>query len=154
MKFLIVIGNNTLYTYERDGQQFRPQYIEGGVGFDISTVNIVEDVNNYMEILANEKNLGTVAKLEFEILEGTNPNINKAIINALESYIDKVYRLEDILKSVINKLLRDKKLMIDTYGINYDGYSYMFRDNVIHRNEYDLLAYTIHSDDIVGLMNI
>ena len=57
MKFFVIIGNNALYTYERDGQQFKPQYIEGSASYAISFVNIGEDVNSYMEILANEKKI-------------------------------------------------------------------------------------------------
>lgn len=153
MKFLIVIGNNALYTYECSGQQFIIQYIEGSVEFNISVVNIREDVTNFMEVLANEKNLGTIAKLEFDVLEGTEANLNKAIINALEGHVEKVYDLEETLKKILVKLQRDKKLMIDTYGINYNGYSYKCSGNGLKHDEYDLLAYTIHSDDVVSLMN-
>lgn len=154
MKFFVIIGNNALYTYQRDDQQFKPQYIEGSVSFPISTVNIGENVNSYMEILANEKNLGTIAKLEFEILEGTDQNVNLAIINAFGDHIDNVYKLEDTLKVIFKKLQRDKKLMIETYGINYEGYSYIFKDNNACHGNFDLLAYTIHCDDVIGLMDL
>ena len=153
MKFFVVIGNNALYTYERAGQQFKTQYIEGSNSFAINPINISEDVNSYMEILANEKNLGTTAKLEFEILEGNDSNINVAIINTFEEHVQEVHKLSDVLISVIKKLLRDRKLMIDMYGINYEGYSYVYKDNAITQACYDLLAYTIHSDDIVNLMD-
>lgn len=154
MKFFVIIGNNALYTYERDGQQFKPQYIEGSDSYAISSVNIGEDVNSYMEILANEKNLGTIAKLEFEMLEGTDQNVNMAIINAFGDHIDKVYKLDDSLKVIFKKLQRDKKLMVETFGINYEGYSYIFKDNDVCRGNYDLLAYTIHCDDVIGLMDL
>lgn len=154
MKFFIIIGKKALYTYECNGHQLKPQYIEGSDFYAISPVNIGDDVNSYMEILADEKNLGTIAKLEFEILEGTDSKVNMAIMDAFGDNIGKVYKLDDTLKVILKKLQRDKKLMVETFGINYEGYSYIFKDNDICRGNYDLLAYTIHCDDVIGLMDL
>lgn len=154
MKFFIIIGRNALYTYERCDQRFEPQFIEGSEFFSISSTNISEEVNLYMDILANEKNLGTIAKLEFEVLEGSETNLNAAIVTAFGEHIDKVHSLDNTLKTVIKKLLRDKKLLIDTYGINYDGCSYKLENNILLQGEFDLLGFTIHCNDVVGLMDL
>ncbi len=154
MKFFIIIGRRALYTYEHDGQRFESQFIEGSKAFPISSTNVSEDVNAYMEILANEKNLGTVAKLEFEVLEGSDINLNKAIVTAFGEHINKVYSLENTLNTVTKKLLRDKKLMVDTYGINYEGCAYKLESNTLIQGEFDLLGYTIHCNDVVGLMDL
>lgn len=153
MKFFIIVGINALYTYERDGQRFEPQFIEGSELFSLNSTNISEDVNSYMEILANEKNLGTIAKLEFEVLEGSEKSFNMAVVNALGEHIDKVYQLKSTLMTVVKKLQRDKNLMIDTYGVNYEGHSYKIVNNSLLQKEFDLLAYTIHSNDVVSLMD-
>lgn len=154
MKFFIIIGRNAIYTYERDGQRFELQFIEGNESFPISSTNISEDVNVYMEILANEKNLGTVAKLEFEVLEGSDVNLNKAIVAAFGDCINRTYSLENTLITVTKKLLRDKKLMVDTYGINYEGCAYKLENNTLVQGEFNLLGYTIHCNDVVGLMDL
>ena len=154
MKFFIIIGRNALYTYERNGQRFESQFIEGSESFSINSINISEDVNAYMEILANEKNLGTIAKLEFEVLESSNTNLNKAIVSAFGDHIVKVHVLDNALKTVMKKLLRDKKLLIDTYGINYEGCSYKIENNNLLQGDFDLLGYTIHCNDVVGLMDL
>jgi hypothetical protein len=154
MNFFVIINKNAIYTYERDAQRIEPQFIEGSELFSLSSANISEDVNSYMEILANEKNLGTVAKLEFEVLESSDCNFNAAIETALEEHINKIYSLEDTLKTVIKKLLRDKKLMIDTYGINYEGCSYKLENDDIVQGEFNLLGYTIHCSDVVELMDL
>ena len=153
MKFFIIIGRNALYTYERDGQHFEPQFIERSELFTLNSTNISEEVNSYMETLANEKNLGTIAKLEFEVLEGSEDRFNAAVVNALGEHIDKVYSLKTTLMTVVKKLQRDKKLMIDTYGINYEGHSYKIENNSLSQDDFDLLAYTIHSNDVVSLMD-
>lgn len=153
MKFFLIIGRNALYTYERDGQRFEPQFIEGSELFSINSTNISEDINSYMEILANEKNLGTIVKLEFEVLEGSEESFSAAVVNALGDHVNKVYPLKSTLMTVVKKLLRDKKLMIDTYGINYEGCSYKMENNSLLQEEFDLLAYTIHSNDVVSMMD-
>ena len=154
MKFFIIIGKNALYTYERNGQRFEQQFIEGSESFAINASSVAEDVNSYMEILANEKNLGTIAKLEFEVVEGSESSINKEIVTALGEYVEKIHGLDEILKTVIKKLLRDKKLLIDTYGINYEGRSYKLVDNNILRGEFDLLGYTIYCNDVADSMDV
>jgi len=152
MEFFVVIGRNALYTYERDGRHFEPQFIEGSEFFEINPMNISEEINSYMNILANEKNLGTVAKLEFEVLECSDANFNAGILAAFGDHVNKVYVLEDTLKTVMKKLLRDKSLMVDAYGINYEGYSYKQDNEKIVQGDFDLLGYTIHCNDVVGLM--
>ncbi len=154
MKFFIIIGRRSLYTYECDGQRFEPQFMEGRELFPISSTNISEDVNAYMEILANEKNLGTVAKLEFEVLKGSDINLNKAIVTAFGDHVNKVYSLEKILNTIMKKLLRDKKLMVDIYGINYEGCAYKLENNTLVQGEFDLLGYTIHCNDVAELMDL
>lgn len=154
MKFFIILGNNALYTYEQKEQQFEPQFIEGSNAFTINAGNVCEDIASYLQILANEKNLGTIAKLEFDVLESSITNYNTEIMAALAGHINKTYPLENTLKIVIKKLLRDKKLMIDLYGINYEGHSYKVKNNRIIQEEYDLLGYTVHGNDIVELMDV
>ena len=154
MKFFISIGRNALYTYEHNDQCFKPQFIEGSDSYHISSTNITEDVNSFMNILANEKNIDTVEKLEFEVLEGTDIILNKAIVSAFGEQIVKVYSLDKALKTVIKKILHDKKFLIDTYVINYDGCSYKVENNNLLQGEFDLLGYTIHCKDVVDLMDL
>lgn len=155
MKFFLVIGKKYLHTFEQNGQKFELQYIEGSETYSYSSNNLDEDINAYLEALANEKNLSTVAKLEFDILEGADGISNAGIVKRLKDIVsvNQLYGLEDALKTVIKKLSRDKKLLIDEYGINYDGDSYKMIDKNIEKGEFDLLAYTIYSNDVIELMD-
>lgn len=154
MKFFLIIGRNALYIYEKNGQKFERQFIEGSDKVIIDSNNIVENVNSFMETLADEKNLGTIGNLEFDVLECEESKYNTDVVVALKEHIENKYYLSDILVTIIRKLLRDKKLMVDLYGINYEGYSYKIENNNVCQGSYDLLAYTIHSDDIISLMDI
>lgn len=154
MRFFIVIGKDKIYTYEQNGQYFEPQFLEGSETFSLNAGNINEDVNTYMDILANEKNLGTTAKLEFDVLESSNQVLNSLILGVLGERVGKYLSLNDTINKIIAKLSRDKKLMIDKYGINYEGFSYKKEGGKIKMGEFDLLAYTIHPKDVLELMNI
>ena len=44
--------------------------------------------------------------------------------------------------------------MVNTYGINYEGYSYKVKDDDVVQGDFDLLGYTIHCNDMVGLMDL
>lgn len=153
MKFFMIIERNAIYTYEKNGQHYDLQYIEGSKSFSYSMSSIYENINEYLDALANEKNLGTKAMLEFDVLESSEEFCNIGVINALEGYIEKKYNINEAIEMVIKKLSKDKGLMIDHYGINYDGYSFLLVDGQIQKGEFDLLAYTVHSDDVIGLMD-
>lgn len=154
MKFFMIIGRNALYTYEKNGQKFEQQFIEGSEIYPYSISSISEDVDSYLDALANEKNLGTKAKLEFDILESANLLANTGVLNVLEEYVENKYSLDDAIPTVLKKLSRDKKLLINEYGINYDGCSYKAGNGQLIRGEFDLLAYTVHYNDMIDLINI
>ena len=154
MKYLLVICKNSIITYEAVGNSFLPQMIEGNkkYSYNINTVN--DDMDAYLKALANEKNLGTVARLEFDVVEGTDVFCNNEIINVLEKYIDKKYNINTVIAKAIGKLSRDKNLLIDQYGVNYDDISYIMIDNEIKKQPYNLLAYRVECDDLVDLMDM
>lgn len=154
MKFILVIGKNALYTYEKNGQQVQVQYVEGSDRYPFSSSSIGEDVKTYMNALANERNLGTTGALEFDVLESPDSVANSAIMSALGDNVGKKYNLFDALETVIKKLSRDKKLMIDRYGINYEGFSYKKGKGSVEQSNYDLLSYTVHADDVISLVDI
>ena len=154
MKFLIVIGKSALYTYKRNGQEFETQFIEGSECYSYNLSNISEDINGYLDALANEKNLETKAKLEFDVLECADRFCNKGVLNILEEYVDNKYEFDSVMEAVIKKLSRDKSLLVTEYGVNYDGYSYVMADGILRQKEFDLLSYTIHSRDVIDLMDI
>ena len=76
------------------------------------------------------------------------------MINSLEKYVDKKYDIKEVMMNVLSKLSRDKKLLIEEYGVNYDGFSYILKENELVKQPYNLLAYGLHCDDVIGLMDI
>lgn len=165
MKFFVVIGKNGLHTFERNGQEFKAQYIEGSAEFSVKSSNVAEDVTAYLKNLSNEKNLGerffddgesssAEKKVMFDVLESVSESRNRTILDALRPFVDKSYPLREVLRTVYRELDRDKSLLIGQYGINYDGVSFKAEGKELVQGKFDLLAYTIHGSDVVKRMGI
>lgn len=154
MKFFLVIGRTAVYTYERNGQEFTVQNIEGSEGYPVESSSVAADVGSYLNALANEKNLGTKAKLEFDVIEGADRFRNEAIGKALKEYAEQTYPLAEALRTACQRLSRDRDLHIDRFGINYEGHSYRMVEGDIVQGEFDLLAFTINSKDVLEMMKL
>ncbi len=148
MKFFMIIGKDDLYVYEKEGSQYKKQFIEGNPSFSYELSNIQEDIKEFLELLANEKNLGEKTKLEFDVLENENKVYTNAVIKSLQGCVSQRIDSSEIIKMVFNELKKDKKLQIEQYGINYDGVSYKMENQKLIKGEFDLLAYTICADNI------
>ncbi|MBO5470041.1 MAG: hypothetical protein J6A03_09935 [Lachnospiraceae bacterium] len=154
MKFLMVIGRNAIFTYAYEGKEYVPQLIEGSEKYLYNVNNISYEIETYLTALANEKNLGTKAKLEFDVLESSDPFCNSMVMNYMETYIEKKYDINNVMKEILKKLSRDESLLIEEYGVNYDGVSFVLKDNEIKKQPYNLLAYRIGYDDLIQSANI
>lgn len=154
MKFLIVMGNQSIDTYDHDEKGIKPRFIEGSPSYPISLGNVAADMGRYMEALRNELNMDSTSDLEFDILEGPDRGLNEMVEAAIKGHVRKVYTLKDTLKTVIRKLSGDDRLMITSYGVNYGGKSYVPEGDGLREGEFDLLAYTIHSGDVIERMEL
>lgn len=152
MKFFVIIGKENLYVYENNGSKYEQQFIEGSPCYPYDINNVEADIDTFLDSLANEKNLGTKAKLDFDVLENEDAIRTGSVLRCLDEYVSEKFNLNDTIMKVIKKLSKDKKLMIDTYGINYDGISYKMEAQKLLIGTFDLLSYTIHENDIMELL--
>lgn len=152
MKFFLIIEKNSLCIYENNNGKYEKQFIEGNDHYPYNLEQIQEDIGLFLDILADEKNLGTKAKLGFDVLENKDLVVTNSVMEVLGEYTEERYRLEDTIMKILEKLSKDTKLHIQDYGINYDGTCYKEQDAKLLTGPFDLLAYTIHGDDIVELL--
>lgn len=152
MKFFLIIEKNTLCIYENNNGKYEKQFIEGNDHYPYDLEQVQEDIGSFLDILADEKNLGTKAKLSFDVLENENQIRTNGVMEVLGPYTEERYRLNDTVMKILRKLSKDKKLHIQDYGINYDGICYKIHDSRLLTGPFDLLAYTVHGDDIVELL--
>ena len=153
MKFFVIIGKENLYVYEKNGSRYEKQFIEGNAFYPYDVCQVKADIDAFLDSLANEKNLGTKAKLEFEVLENPDPIRTNSVMRILGEFTKRRLQAPEVIRDAIQKLSRDKTLMIDAYGINYDGRNYKMDGQMLLDGPFDLLGYTIHEDDIMDLLS-
>ena len=150
-KFYMIIGKNELFLYEKNENGYVRQFIEGNSEYSYKLNNAKNDVDRLIKSLVNEYNMETSAEIEFIVIDNENTIYSEIIEKALGEYVAKKNDLKQILTNIIKKLKRDNKLMIDELGINFDGKNYVMSNNKLIKNDYSLLGYTLHADDIMKL---
>lgn len=148
-KFYMIIGKNELFLYEKNENGYVRQFIEGNSEYSYKLNNAKNDVDRLIKSLVNEYNMETSAEIEFIVIDNENTIYSEIIEKALGEYVAKKNDLKQILTNIIKKLKRDNKLMIDELGINFDGKNYVMSNNKLIKNDYSLLGYTLHADDIM-----
>ncbi|MGG7175289.1 hypothetical protein ACQPV1_18475 [Clostridium neonatale] len=147
--FYMIIGKNELFLYEKNENGYVRQFIEGNSEYSYKLNNAKNDVDRLIKSLVNEYNMETSAEIEFVVIDNENTIYSEIIEKALGEYVAKKNDLKQILTNIIKKLKRDNKLMIDELGINFDGKNYVMSNNKLIKNDYSLLGYTLHADDIM-----
>ena len=62
---------------------------------------------------------------------------------------DGFISIESLLGSVYNELYSQADMLIDLYGINYDGINYHIKKEKFTTENFKLLAYTLQDKDVI-----
>lgn len=154
--FYLIIAKDKFHVYHKNNNTFVPEYIDGNpyLKYDLHHVN--SSIQHLVESLQHNYNLETMAEVNFIVVNNSDPIRNSMIENALNGeetqggYINSTYDCRDILAKAIRILSKEKKLHVSEFGINYDGDSYVLKDNILKQGEYNLLAYTINQKNLIN----
>lgn len=147
-KFYMITGKDKLFVYEKQGNDYIRQYIEGNAYYSYNLNNAKNDIEKLIESLVNEYNMETSAEIEFYVIDNENSVCSEVVEKALGDYIEEKYSINSVLINVIQNLRKEKKLMIDKFGVNFDGKNYINNGQLI-KKEFSLLGYTLNSDTIM-----
>lgn len=147
--FYMIVGSDTLYLYEKNGKEYTRQYIDGNPEFHYQINNVKRDMKKMMNALVEEYNLENRSELSFLMIGNDKPQVTEAVGKALEGHIEKKYELNTIIYDIIKRFSEDKKLLVEDFGINFDGVNYCLTDGKVCKADYSLLGYTLQTDDIV-----
>ena len=148
-KFYLVIATEKIYLFDYDNRTER-QYIEGNpyLKFHLNTVK--EDINKLLAYLISEYNMALDSpEIEFVVIKNFDELCSQLVIKELGTFVANVVELESIMKNLIAKLRTDKNLLIDEFGVNFDGINYKLNGKVIVKNEFSLLGYTVNEEKIL-----
>lgn len=147
----MVICKQSIFVYEKTNSGYNSIFIEGNAGFQYELHSVNWDMKKLLDYLVDEFNLDDESEVFFNIIENEDKVINKVFKNILNGHINKVYSL-DVLLSRMMQELKGKSLMIEEFGINYDGINYIQTDDVIQKRDFSLLGYTVSIDRVINLI--
>lgn len=147
--FYLLIGKSNLYVYEKKDNTYERLYIEGNPEYAYDLNSAKTSIEQLMDELVNEYNLDTKAEIDFIVVDNEDRIVSEVMQKVLGEYQSKVYEIDFLMKLVAGKLQRDSKMMIDKFGINFDGKNYLLSDGGIVKNDFNLLGYTLNEDDLM-----
>lgn len=145
----LLIGKDRLYLYEKNGNSFERLYIEGNSFYEYDINNAKNSLEKLMQYLVDEYNLDTKAEIDFVVIDNEDKIVSEVMRQAVGEYEKQKYDIECLIKNVSQKLSRDKSLMIQRYGINFDGKNYLIDNDTIKKREFSLLGYTMQEDNLL-----
>lgn len=150
MQLHLLIGKEQCFVYEKRSAGYEKQYIGGrpGVPYEL------QDVQTAMEYLVNslmeEFNLSEKKELELTLITNEDSYYTKVIEEELKKYVTVAEGKADVnrgIYNVLNRLQNQSELLVDKYGINFDGKCYLKTGKAeLQKREFSLLAYTIDED--------
>ena len=158
MTFYMIVGKEKLFLFDKAGPSCNRLYIEGNPDF-LYDANQAEhdkkkddDKKNLFITLIKEYNLDTHAELDFKVIYNEDPIRSQVMKDVLGEHVSGQYEILDIVHGIAKSFTKDTKLMIDEFGINFDGKNYMVRDNDIVKQDYSLLGYTLREEQIMRFL--
>lgn len=148
-KCFLVLGKNRIHIYELLENSFALQRINGNPFYEYTYSNAEKDIQTMLEFLCEEFNLASFAGLELYLLENENQAYTETVINALNNVSATKVSLNMAIKHVLKKIVNDKNISMQEYGINFDGVNYKLQGDEIITDSFDLLAYTIKPEVLV-----
>lgn len=153
MQLHLLIGKDQCFLYEKRSAGYEKQYIGGhpGVPYEL------QDAKTAMEHLANslveEFNLGDKKEISLTLITNEDGYCTKVIEEELKNLEIEV-KLEDVnqgILNVLNNLQSQKALLVDKYGINFDGKCYIkAEEKKFWKKDFSLLAYTVSEDEFMS----
>lgn len=155
-RFLLNVNRNAFTVY-RKTEKYELQYVKGEPAFPYDGKRVALDLAELLNTLVEEYNLTSEKELEFTLVLG----IDDAINGEVEKYLrerqclgsDKSLTIRDLLARLYDKLAADSRLMVQQYGVNYDGVNYQknSRQELV-RQDFKLLAYPVNDENIIDVI--
>lgn len=152
-KFLLLVKQDKFVIYKPD-RNYELQYVNGEPFFSYEINRLADAMQNLLNSLTEEYNLTSVHDIDLSVLvngDAVVENLIKDFLITEEiSRKDNIISVIPMLEKIYKKLERDKSLLIDLYGINYDGINYCKEKSQLVAGNFKLLAYTLKDTDIIN----
>lgn len=147
--FYMIISKEKLYLYKKDNDEYLRQQIEGNYYFRYSINNVRNDVNRLLNSLVKEFNMDTRAEIMLVVIDNEDDITSRSIEASIKEYTVDKYDISTLMLKVLKTLDKDSSLLINEFGVNFDGKNYIQKDDRIVKKGFNLLGYTLDEDDLM-----
>lgn len=148
MHFYMIIGKSAFYLYRRADSGFVVEHIDGKPYCHYDVHSIKSDLQKLLGSLSRANDVYD-DEISFSVIENADRIRNVNIETFLENRVKEKIPLNNILVRAVKSFVEDETLHIDEFGINYDGASYILRNNILHKNSFSLLAYNVSQEKLL-----
>lgn len=141
--FYMVVQKGKVNLYVREGSRLVGQYINGNPEFCYKLNHAAGDMQRLFQSLVDEYNLDSVAELEIIMIENEDAVCSQVVGQALGEYVVERKGIGEAISKAWKRLVKDKKLMVQEYGINFDGKNYKIESERVKKSGFSLLGYTL-----------
>ncbi|MGM9580227.1 MAG: hypothetical protein ACI3U2_03205 [Anaerovibrio sp.] len=152
--FLLIVKRNTFTVYKPE-RNYELQYINGEPSFPYEMNRVTDYLQNLFGALAEEYNLASEQDIRCSVIfcgdESIEEILKQYFKNEQNATDETFICLSTLMEKIYNKFSSCKEIMIDLYGINYDGVNYhTSKSGGLMKRDFKLLAYTIKDADIIN----
>ena len=151
MTFYLVTETSRLSAFSRKGDKFELEYIDGSPSIVYEPQKIKNAVKYLLDGLITNYNLNDGSELEFIVIESRDAIKNKVVLDMLNAAHSafKVQTLDNLLKFAIGRLLKDKSLYVNEFGVNYDDSCFRLKEGRLQSDDFSLTAYTLPKENVL-----
>ncbi len=145
--FLMLLEKNQISIFEKVKDEFKLKPIDKlpSVRYQVGCIN--DALLQTEKCLHQEYELKSGGALLMILIENEDEKLNESL-NRTGKFLRSI-PLSKILKSVEEKMRLRKELLIDEYGVNFDGISYFYCDGKIMKSNFNLCSYTVTGEELV-----
>ncbi|MBR3747648.1 MAG: hypothetical protein IKP64_00025 [Selenomonadaceae bacterium] len=148
-QFYLAVCKNKFYVYD-DAR--KPVYIEGEPFFAYEVNKIRTAVAKLREQISDEYNLDK-NEITFRVVANSDKVRNESLSKELGAAIVKTYKLDELIRKTLTEFAKNPKLYINEFGLNYDGESYRFDNNLLIYDDFSLLALSIEPSELLNFVD-
>lgn len=146
--FYLIVKKDCLSLFEKNGNTYERVYLGGNPEFYYSINSAKENIDKFMKMIIEEYNLDSISEIDLMVINNEEKIVSDVVTKVLGESVRKTVQIDLLMKDILQKLNRDKELLISEYGVNFDGKNYLLQDGEIKKEEFSLLGHTL-SDELL-----
>lgn len=152
MTLYLLIERDKIFLYQKNGNNFVSQYIEGNDHVDYELNSIEDNITQVLNFLLDELNLASTNEFDFKIIvdESKFNFVAGKVVKALKSAEISSVEIID-MKPILFRFISSKSEANDD-GVNFDGNNYVIVNSELQLRNFSLMGITLNEKDLMKFL--